>query len=97
MPPNRVANIRRKWRYVDNSLKRAMKHLSDILTTVEEQHLGVGLKILNQMLHIDALRAANLELYRKHWAGTERGLWKDEDFDIIVSEGKKIPDPSGRS
>jgi hypothetical protein len=97
MPPNRAANVRRKVRYTDAQLRRAMVHLSDILTTVGPQHPELGGMIYAYLTHLDALRANLLGLYRFGWGGTERGLWNPEDFDIIIAGGKLIPDPSERA
>ena len=96
MPPNRAANVRRKWRYVDNCLKRAMKHLSDIHFTVAPQHPDIGGAIYAELEYLDSQRRSVLDLYRAHWGGTERGLWKTGDFDIILEEGKLMHDPQGR-
>jgi len=96
MPPNRVANIRRKWRAADNSIVHCLRHLADIYITLAPQHPELAGMLFAYMLWLDGVRQFHLAFYRQVWSGTERGLWKAGEFGTIVDEAKLVPDPKAR-
>lgn len=96
MPPTRIENIKRKAKYTDNALRRATQHLADLHTTVGTQHQDASTLLLDLARDIDAVRRRLLDVYRDLWGGTEQGLWKAQDFDIIMNDGIVIPDPKRR-
>ena len=91
MPYNRAANIRRRLRQVDFHLVRAMRFMADVMVTVGPQHPELGVQIYSRLFMLDFLRQYHLAFYREHWSGTERGLWKPGELDIIISEASILP------
>jgi hypothetical protein len=91
MPPNRAANIRQRCRQIDGNLKRAQQFAASIYVTVEAQHPELGAELLEYVQWLDDLRYHYLLLYRKHWGGTERGLWKPEDQARILESAPEVP------
>ncbi len=91
MPYNRVANIRRRLRQTDGNIKRAMGFLADVMVTVAPQHLELGVLLYGRLCILDFERQYHLAFYRRHWSGTERGLWKPGDLDIIVEKAEVLP------
>lgn len=96
MPPNRVANIRRKYRRTDACLRRAQEHLASIYVTVLPQHPGLAGSLMAELDAIDHLRRLHLDYYRDHWSGTERGLWKPGSLDAILDAAPEVYDPRAR-
>jgi len=96
MPPNLRANIRRRLRQADAGFKRACVFLADVYVTVNVQHPDLGGELLAQMICVDNLRKEHLDVYRRNWGGTERGLWKPGELRIILNEARVITDPKSR-
>jgi len=93
MPPNRRANLRRRFRQTDKSLRRAQEHLASIQETWIPQHPELQVSVMAFIGEIEGVRRSLLDLYRRTIGGTERKLWKPGDTDIILEEAKPIPDP----
>lgn len=93
MPPNRAALLRRRFRQADAGLVKAMSYISDVYVTVKDVHVDVAADLRAYIRDIDYLRQKQLELYRRRFGGTERGLYKDGDEDRILSEAQYIDDP----
>jgi len=91
MPPNRVANIRRRFRQIDANLRGAEVFAASICLTVGAQHPELGKALLAKVCELDVLRRCWLDLYRKHWGGTERGLWKPGDLADILATAPEVP------
>ncbi|GAH19467.1 unnamed protein product [marine sediment metagenome] len=93
MPPNRRANIRRRFRQTDEALRRAQSYLASIQVTWLPQHPELEVTVLAHISQIEGVRRALLTLYRRTIGGTERSLWKAGDTDTILAEASPVPDP----
>lgn len=94
MPRNRAGWLRRRMRQADDGLERAIRYLGEIRATFEE----VGYQDLESetrayMEKLDRIRQLHLEWYREVWGGTERGLWKEDDLQLVLDLSEPVPDP----
>lgn len=93
MPPNRAAIIRRRFRQSDAGLVRAMRYLADVYVTLCDTHDDVANDLIQHIWRINQLRQLHLDLYRRHWSGTERGLYKIGEMRTILDDAQYIDDP----
>jgi hypothetical protein len=97
MPATIRANIQRKLRQSDNSLKSAVRHLADVWYTVDEQHADVSARVLAQMKLIDHVRQLQRDLYEEYWGKTREKLWESGDLTSALVDAKVILDPKHKS
>lgn len=77
-------------RQSDQCVMRAMRHLADVLVTVDPQHPELAQRIYVRLLLLEYWRQEHLLFYRQHWSGTERCLWKEGELAIIISEAQVL-------
>lgn len=96
MPPNRRANLRRRFRQTDESLRRAQTYLASIQETWIPQHPELQVSVMAFIGELEGVRRSLLDLYRRTIGGTERNLWKPGDTDTILEEAEPVPTPRSR-
>jgi len=93
MPPSRREYLKRRCRQADHNLAKAQDRIATIHKTVVVQHPELGPRLSALIGAIDGIRRDLLMYYRVSFAGSERGLWKSEDMDIILEQAQGVPDP----